>query len=105
MLESINQYALDVVDVLDHARHQVAGGAVVEPAKRQQLNVRIKIAPQIEDDFLLERVVQNDPQRVECVLKKKYGSRYETQRQQLVRPIRPHDIIDDHVRHTCEHDH
>src|SRR6266403_1975354 len=57
LLNSIDQHALDRVHIFDHACHQIACGAIVEPAQRQQLNVRIQIAAQIENDFLLERVV------------------------------------------------
>ena len=61
LLDSVDQHALYRVDVLDHPRHQIASGAIVEPAQGQRLNVRIEITAQIEDHFLLKRVVQNDP--------------------------------------------
>jgi len=44
---------------------------MLQPPQWQQLDVRIQIAPQIEDHFLFKRVVQDDAQRVEPVLKKK----------------------------------
>ena len=75
MLDPVDQHPLDRVYVLDHARHQIARGAIIKPAQRQQLNVRIQIAAQIEDDFLLERVVQNDSERIENVLNHKRGCR------------------------------
>src|SRR5947208_994238 len=75
LLDPIDQHALHRVHVLDYSRHQVARGAIVEPAQRQQLNVRIQIAAQIENDFLLECVVENDPKRIVNVLNKKSDSR------------------------------
>ncbi len=56
-LDAVNEHALDRVHVLDHARHQIAGGPIVEPAKGEQLNMRIQITTQIEDHLLLKRVV------------------------------------------------
>src|SRR4029450_21155 len=43
LLDSVDQHALDRVDVLNHARHQIARGAIVEPPQWQQLDVRIQI--------------------------------------------------------------
>ena len=71
----------------------------------KKLDVRIEIAPQIENYSLLERVVQNDPERVERVLKHKRARRDENQRQQLVRPVRANDIIDNPFRDARENDH
>ena len=71
LLDSVNQHALDRVHILNHPRHQIARGPIVEPTKRQQLNMRIQIAPQIEDYFLLERIVQHNPHRIESMLKQK----------------------------------
>src|SRR5437870_13483052 len=71
LFDPINQHTLDRVHVFNHARHQVASGAIVEPAQWQQLNVRIEIAAQIEDHPLLKRVVQHDAQRVKSVLDRK----------------------------------
>jgi hypothetical protein len=105
LLNSIDQHALDRVHIFDHACHQIARGAIIEPAQRQQLDVRIQIAAQIENDFLLERVVQDDPQRVEYVLKHKRDRRQCNKRQQSVRAIRAHNAVDDPLRYTREHDH
>ena len=75
LFDSVDQHALYRIHVFNHARHQVARGAIVEPAQWEQLNVRIQIAAQIEDNFLLERVVQNDPERIENMLNQKSASR------------------------------
>ncbi len=86
LLDSVDQARARLNSHLpDHARHQIAGGAIVEPAQRQQLNVRIKIAAQIENNFLLEGVVQNNAQRVERVLKQKRHEREQNERQQFLR--------------------
>ena len=60
LLDSVNQHALDRVHILQDARHQIARRAIIEPAQRQHLNVRVKIAAEIEDHFLLKGVVEND---------------------------------------------
>src|SRR5436309_8681080 len=75
LLDSVDQHSLHRVHVLDDARHQVARGAIVEPAQRQQLNVEIQVAAQIKNDFLLERVVQSNSQRIEKMLNKESDSR------------------------------
>ena len=105
MLDSVDQHALDRVHVFDHARHQVARRPIIEPAQRQQLNVRIQIAAQIENDFLLECVVQNDPKRIENVLNNKSHCGEQNQRQQFVRPVRADHILNDPFGHTRKHDH
>jgi hypothetical protein len=35
LLDSVDQHTFDGIDVLDHARHQIACGAIVEPPQRQ----------------------------------------------------------------------
>ncbi len=57
LLDPIDQHPLDRVHILQNARHQIARRAIIKPAQRQQLDMRIKIAPQIEDHLLLEGVV------------------------------------------------
>ena len=105
MFDAVNQHALDRVHILDHARHQIAGGAIVEPAEGQELNVRIKIAAQIENHFLLERIVQDNPQRVEGVLKQKCHRRQQNQRQQFLGMICAYDIVDDPFGYGWKNDH
>ena len=67
LLDAVDEDALDGVDVLHDAGHDVAGGAVVKPAERQPLDVGVQVAAQVEDDFLLEAVVEQDADRVEQV--------------------------------------
>ena len=67
LLDAVDQHALHGGDVVDHAGDDVAGGALVVPAERQALERVIKIAAQIEDDFLLEGVVEADAQGVQAV--------------------------------------
>src|SRR5205823_13359914 len=83
LLDSVDQHALDRVHVLDDSRHQIAGRAIIEPAERQQLNMRIQVASQIEDYALLKSVVQNDPERVEAVLKQERHEREPDERQKF----------------------
>jgi hypothetical protein len=57
LLDAVDQYALNRSHVFKQPGHEIAGRAIVEPFERQQLNVRIKIAPKIEDHPLLKSVV------------------------------------------------
>src|SRR5437667_1726784 len=95
LLDAVDQDALDRVHVFQNARHQIARRAIVEPAQRQQLDMGVKIAAQVENHFLLESVVQQNPQRVERVLKKKRQRREQDQRQQFLRTMQPYHVIDD----------
>src|SRR5438046_1469793 len=54
LLNAVDQHALNRSHILEQARHQISGCAIVEPLERQELNVRIQIATQIEDYALLE---------------------------------------------------
>src|SRR5437764_9221728 len=75
-LDAVNEDALDRAHVLQNPRHQIAGGAIIEPAQWQSLNVRIQIAAQIENDFLLEAVVEQEAKIVQAFLKQ-HGESHE----------------------------
>ena len=105
LLDAVDQDALDRVHVFQNTRHQIARGAIVEPTQRQQLDVGVKIAAQIENNFLFESVVQQNPQRVERVLKNKRQRREQDQRQQFLRMMQTHHVIDDSLRHRGKNDH
>ena len=60
-MPSMRTRSIEVTSSSD-SRHQIARGAIIEPAQRQQLNVRIQIAAQIENYFLFESIVQQKPQ-------------------------------------------
>ena len=64
---SVNQHALDVVDVLHHARHQVATGAFIKITDGQPLQLGEHIAAHVVDDVLLKMIVDADAQAVEQV--------------------------------------
>ena len=64
---AVNQHAFNVVDVLDHPRHQVATGAFVEVTDRQTLQLGKHITPHVVDDVLLKMIVDADAQAVEQV--------------------------------------
>ena len=68
LFNAVDEDTFDTAHVLDHASHDVAGGAVVEPSERQGLEPAVKIAAQIVEDALLEAVVEEDAERVESVL-------------------------------------
>ena len=67
--------------------------------------MRIQIAAQIENDFLFERIVQHDPQRVESVLQKESNHCEQNERQQFLRMMQPHDVVDDSLRYRRKNDH
>ena len=67
LLRAVNQDAFDGVDVLDHARHQVARGALVEVADRQPLQAGKDVAAHVENDILLEDIIDSNAQAVEHI--------------------------------------
>ena len=80
LLDAVDQDALDSGDILQNPGHEVARGPVVEPAKREQLDVGVKVAAQIEDDVLLEHVVEHDSGGVEHLLEEKGTQSHQGQR-------------------------
>ena len=71
LLGAVDEQPLDGVDVLDHARHQVARGALVIVAHRQPLQSAVHVAPHVEHHVLLEVIVHLDADAVEEISKKK----------------------------------
>ena len=67
LLGAIDQHALDVVDVLHYAGHQVAAGAFIKITHRQPLQLGEHIASHVVDDVLLKMIVDADAQAVEQV--------------------------------------
>ena len=68
LFDAVDEDTFDTADVFDHTGHDVAGGAVVEPGEGERLQPPVKIAAQIEEDFLFESVVEENTQGVESVL-------------------------------------
>ena len=75
------------------------------------MDVRIKIASNIEDDFLLEGIVKDEPQRVQAVLEDYGHEREGKQRRQMFRMMLLDDIVDDEFgrrgkndQHQCADD-
>jgi hypothetical protein len=75
------------------------------------LDVRIKIASNIKDDFLLEGIVKDEPQRVQAVLKDDGHEGERKQRRQMFRMMLLDDIVDNEFgrrgkndQHQCAHD-
>ncbi len=68
MLDAVDEHPLDACHILHQTRHDVAGGAVVEPSERETLDVCVELAAKVKNDALLEVVVKNNPERVEAVL-------------------------------------
>ena len=105
MLVAVEQNALEICHILDEARHDVAGGPVVEPVQREFLDVRVKFAPQIKDHALLEVIVENNAKAVEAVLGEEGGEADGDERKQSVGPVLADDFIHDPLGHRREDDH
>ena len=54
LLDSIDEHAFHRRHVVDHAGDDIAGSARVVPAQRKTLERGVEIAPQVENDLLLE---------------------------------------------------
>src|SRR4029453_5257330 len=83
-LDAVDEDALDRAHILQNPRHQIAGGAIVEPAQWQSLNVRIQIAAQIENNFLLEGVVEQEAKIVQYFVKKQHQTHEKKERHQTL---------------------
>ncbi len=94
LLHAVDKHALHAGDVVDHAGHDVAGRARIIPAQRQALEGEIEIAPQVEDDFLLEGVVDADAQRAERVLRQERHDDNQHIRQQEIGALGDQDVVD-----------
>ena len=105
LLDAVDEHAFDIRHILDEARHDVAGGAIVEPVEREFLDVRVKLAAQIEDHALLEVVVENNAQAVEAVLGEEGGEADRDERNQLLGPVLADDFIHDPLGHGGKDDH
>ena len=55
--DTVDQHALHGGDVLDHAGHDIARAAAIEPAERQSLEFLVKIRADIKDHPLLKMVI------------------------------------------------
>ncbi len=95
LLNAVDKDALDGVHVFQDASHNVARGAVIEPVQRQPLDVRIEIAAQVENDFLLEGVVQQNAQAVGEVLQEERAKPGEDERQKQRGLFSDDDFIND----------
>src|SRR4029077_18466185 len=94
LLNAVDQHTLHRRHIFQQSRHEIAGGAIVEPTKRQELNVRIEIAAQVENHALLESVVQHEPQRVQSILKQGGKHCEQRQRHQFLGMM----VVNDHVK-------
>jgi hypothetical protein len=90
--------ALDRIDVLDDAGHQVAGGALVEVVDRQPLQPRIDITAHVIDHGLFQRVVDDNAQAVEDVAQQKGGDQGQDHGDEQVNAV----LADDLVNHGAD---
>ena len=80
LIDPIDKDAFNSSHIFQDSRHQIPRGAIIEPAQREQLDVRIEIASQIENDSLLESIVDEQAQRVEPILEDERNCSHEQQR-------------------------
>ena len=104
LLHSVDQDALDGVHVLNHARHQIAGGALVEIVHRQPLQPRINVAPHVKNHLLLELVVDADAQAVEHVAQQKRAQQRQHHRREQVGALVADDVINNELRELRIHE-
>ena len=98
LLGPVDEHALDGIDVLDHPRHQVPRGALVEVVCRQPLQSRIDIAAHVVNDVLLEAVVDADAQAVEKVAQQEGAQQREHHRREQVNAFMADDLVDEELR-------
>ena len=104
LLDAVDQDPLHGGHVFEQPGHHVAGGAVVEPADRQPLDVGVEVAADIEDHPLLKRVVEADAQGVGEVLDEKRPEGQQREPEQAVAPPDRH-VADGQLGHLREDDH
>ena len=104
LLDAVDEHALDRGHVFEQPRRSVARRAVVEPAERQLLYVRVKVAAQIKNHPLLKRVVQHDAQRIEHIAQQKRARRAQRQPPDPIAAPEAH-IVDDELRNFRKHHH
>ena len=104
LFDAIDEDALDGVDILEDAGHEVARRAVVKPAQRETLDVGIKVAAQVENDALLEDVVDVDAQGVEQLLEKEDAEAPQGQGRDASGVTAVADLVDHPLRQPGEND-
>ncbi len=67
LFDAIDEDAFHIGDVFDNSGHDVAGAAGIEPVEWEELDFRVEVGADVEDDFLLEVVVYKDAGTVEGV--------------------------------------
>src|SRR5215471_1134707 len=104
-LDAADEDLLDRTHVLQNARHQIAGGTIIEPAQWQRLNVRIQISAQIENDLLLEGVIEQEAEIVQASLNQQRESHDNKQREQTLGMMIVDDIVKSIFRRRRGNDH
>ena len=95
---AVDEQALDIVDVLDHARHEVARGPLVEPVHGQALQPRVDRAAHVVDHVLFKPVVDSDAKAIESLAQEERPQKTDGRRSQgLDAPLRD-DLVDQVAR-------
>ncbi len=102
LLGAVDEHALDAVDVLNDARHQVAGGAFVEISQRQPLQPAKDIAAHVVNNVLLEVIVDADAEAVEQVAQKKRPRKRQHRPAQAALVFVDDDVVNDIFRELWE---
>jgi hypothetical protein len=84
LFQSINHHAFDGIHVFDHAREQVARGALIKITDGQALEFRIHPATHVEDDILFELVVDEHAQAAEAIAQEKRAEQSDHRRSEKV---------------------
>ena len=71
LLNPVDEHPFHVHHVLTHPGEQIPAGTVVIPRSRKTLKGGIKVPAQIENHFLLKKIIQKDAKGVESVPTKK----------------------------------
>ena len=94
MLRAINEHAFNRIHIFDDARHQVAGGALIEVTNRQSLQAGIDFATHVENYILLEVIIDQNAERVEQISQQERADQTEHQFREHFRSLLADDLLD-----------
>ena len=73
LLRAIENHALHILNILDDARGDVSRLAIIEVADRQLHELVVQISPNIDEYFLLERIIDANTSGIEEFLEEETG--------------------------------
>ena len=102
LFDPVDEHPLHVGDILANASQKIAAGTVVVPGNRKFLEGGIEITPEVENDPLLEKVVEQNAKGVEPVPTEKNQSQKPDQPRKTVTQALGNDIVDQVTREPRE---